>query len=404
MKRPIEHQEDLSIIKDLIGVEEDTIQKSYFPQLRQKIDELDRERTKYLSVFNNALNGILRITRSGDFYDYNPALALMLGITDGDRPYNFPRDFLNDPADFDTILQNCSGSGTITNYEVNLKKTDGMPVIISLNAHAISIDNLDIIEFFMNDITERIAASERLRQSQKMEAIGKLAGGIAHDFNNLITSITGAADMILAEEGIGGDVKDYCHLIINSSEIAADLTSKLLSFSRQKSSGKVVLPLGDVLDQSLTILERTLDKRVILIKRNTAENDLVLANKAELQNCLINMAINGSQAMPSGGNLILSLENCTLDREKILLLDPELTEGAYAVLRIKDFGQGISREHLPHIFEPFYTTKDEGKGTGLGLSTVYGIVKEHRGVILVESVIGIGTEFSIYLPLAPDSI
>jgi two-component system, cell cycle sensor histidine kinase and response regulator CckA len=399
MKKPIESQDDLSIIKELIGMEGDSIQKSYFPQLRQKIEELNREREKYLSVFNNALNGILRITRDGLFYDYNPALSLILNISDKNRSYNFISDFLAKDRDFEEMLSECSGDGVITNHMVNLVRTDNTPIIVSLNAHAIDIDGQEIIEFFMNDITERITASERLKQSQKMEAIGKLAGGISHDFNNLITSITGAADMILGDESISQDIKNYCGIIINSSEIAADLTSKLLSFSRQESAGKTVLSLSDILDQSLAILERTLDKRTRLIRKNLAGRYRVLGNKAEIQNCLINIAINGSQAMPRGGNLCLALENCRLGQEQITRLDPGMAEGEYVILRIKDNGTGISREHLPHIFEPFYTTKEEGKGTGLGLATVYGIIKEHGGVIYVESVIGVGTEFSIYLPL-----
>ncbi|MBN2627366.1 MAG: PAS domain S-box protein [Spirochaetales bacterium] len=402
MKKPIESQDDLSIIKDLIGMEGDSIQKSYFPQLQQKIEELDREREKYLSVFNNALNGILRITRDGRFYDFNPALSLILKISDKNRSYNFIKDFLSKDRDFEKLLTECSGECVITNRMVNLVRTDGKPIIVSLNAHAIDIDGQEIIEFFMNDISERVTASERLKQSQKMEAIGKLAGGISHDFNNLITSIAGAADMILGDESINKDIRDYCGIIINASEIAADLTSKLLTFSRQEGPGKTVLSLSEVLDQSLAILERTLDKRTHLIKKNLTSRDRVLGNKAELQNCLINMAINGSQAMPRGGNLCLILENCLLDHEQITRLDPDMAEGEYVILHIKDYGTGISREHLPHIFEPFYTTKEEGKGTGLGLATVYGIIKEHRGIIYVESVIGVGTEFSIYLPLYPE--
>ena len=400
MKKPIEIQTDMSIIEDLVGLKDNNIQKSYYPQLLAIIDELDREKQKYLSIFNNAVNGILRIKPNGDFFDFNPAMALILGIPKDDKSeLNLLRDFIKNRDEFHKIISDCRESSKVINDELNLRKTDGTKIIVFLNAHLINISGEEIIELFVQDITEKIQAEERLIQGQKMEAIGKLAGGIAHDFNNLLTSIMGATDMLMRGPHSEAELAEYGEIILSSSEMAVELTSKLLTFSRQESVKKTKISLEEILNLGIAILERTLNSQIIVKKEIYSRKDVIFGNKAELQNCLINLAVNSSHAMPRGGNLTISMENCFLSENDARRLDPDIKEGEYVLLSIKDTGTGIKETDLPHIFEPFYTTKEKGKGTGLGLSTVYGIIKEHKGFIQAESEWGKGTVFTIYLPL-----
>ena len=400
MKKPIEIQTDMSIIEDLVGLKGKNIQKSYYPQLLAIIDELDREKQKYLSIFNNAVNGILRIRPNGEFFDFNPAMALILGIPEDDkRGKNLLRDYIKDRDDFHKIITGCRESSQVINDELNLRKSDGTNIIVFLNAHLINIDGEEIIELFVLDMTEKIQAEERLIQGQKMEAVGKLAGGIAHDFNNLLTSIMGATDMLMNGPHSEDELREYGDIILTSSEMAVELTSKLLAFSRQESVKKTELSLGEILDLGIAILERTLNSQIILKKEIHTQNDIIFGNKAELQNCLINLAVNSSHAMPKGGNLTITLDNRHLSKEDARRLDPDIKQGDYILLSIMDTGTGIKPSDLPHIFEPFFTTKEKGKGTGLGLSTVYGIIKEHKGFIQAESEWGKGTVFTIYLPL-----
>ena len=398
MKKPIDIQTDMSIIEDLVGLKGNSIQKSYYPQLLSIIEELDREKEKYLSIFNNAVNGILRIKPDGSFFDYNPAMALILGIS-RDTDKNFIDDFILDKSEFYSIIDNCRKSNTTTNFELKLRTIDDRKIIVFLAMHLITIDNEEIFELFVQDITEKVKAEERLIQGQKMEAVGKLAGGIAHDFNNLLTSIMGATDMILNEDMDAEERKHYGNIILSSSDMAVELTSKLLAFSRQESVKKAEISLVEILDLGLAILERTINKQIILIKEINVDKDMIYGNKSELQNCLINLAVNSSHAMPNGGTLTISLDNRVLTDKAAHALDKDMQGGDFILLTIQDTGSGIKSSDLPHIFEPFFTTKKKGQGTGLGLSTVYGIIKGHGGYIQVESEWGKGTCFTIYLPL-----
>ncbi|WP_005032439.1 ATP-binding protein [Holophaga foetida] len=256
------------------------------------------------------------------------------------------------------------------------------------------------------DITEQVAAEEslrvqeeQLRQSQKMDAIGQLAGGVAHDFNNMLAGILGSAELLAEELPEDAPHRALVKTIIQASERAAELTSKLLAFSRKGKLVSTALDLHRIIQDTLGLLSRSVDKRIEIRQALNARNPQVVGDPSQLENALLNLCINARDAMPEGGVLTVETEDVRL-REP--LSDPvgfHIEAGAYVRLSVRDTGHGIPPEIRARIFEPFFTTKAEGRGTGLGLAAVYGIVKSHRGALQVESEPGQGSAFNILLPL-----
>ena len=254
----------------------------------------------------------------------------------------------------------------------------------------------------LRDITERKNAEEQLieremqlRQSQKMEALGLLAGGVAHDFNNLLTSILGFGTLALDALPEGHPAREDVREVLHSADRAAKLTSKLLAVGRKQSLQIRNIDLCKSVDGMVLLLKRTLNENIILDIQLNAGGGLVEADSGGVEQIILNLAVNARDAMPSGGTLSIETRRVTLDREYCqahVAVEP----GTYGLLIVKDSGSGMDQQVKAHIFEPFFTTKERGRGTGLGLSMVYGIVRQCRGFIEVDSQMGVGTEFRIY--------
>jgi len=251
-----------------------------------------------------------------------------------------------------------------------------------------------------HDITERQELETRLRLAQKMEAVGQLAGGIAHDFNNLLQVINGNVEFALMDPTLPEQCQQDLGEVRRAGRRAAELTSQLLAYSRQQSVQLGPVDLNQLLIQMRAMLGRSLDGNIEIDLGLGAPPPYAIADEAQLERALLNLALNARDAMPEGGEITLATGRATLSRREADLIG--LEAGAYAVIRVSDTGQGMERETLEHAFEPFYTTKDVGKGTGLGLAQVYGIVTQCAGAISVESSPGDGTTFRIYLPLAEE--
>ncbi|MBN2627478.1 MAG: hypothetical protein JXA95_12495 [Spirochaetales bacterium] len=241
-----------------------------------------------------------------------------------------------------------------------------------------------------------IQSREQLAQSRKMDAIGQLAGGVAHDFNNILTGILGAADLIHDEEHLSEQGEEYLDMIISSSRQAADLTYQLLAFGRKSKNQSERLDMHRVIKDTLFILKQTLNRNISFSTRLSAANSMVMGNKPALQNVIMNLCINGAQAMPGGGDIRIDTSSLFLDEQMCSSSDFDIVPGKYLEVGISDQGTGIPQDQLEKIFEPFFTTKR--KGSGLGLAAVYGTVKEHRGCISVISEEGKGTAFLLYFP------
>lgn len=252
----------------------------------------------------------------------------------------------------------------------------------------------------IDEVTDRIEMEQRLRQSQKMDAIGQLAGGIAHDFNNMLSGILGAADLLRLKAG--PENQHLIKIITESSERAGELIQKLLTFSRKEKIAFVPININSILNDTIDILRRTLDKRIVVQCRIEADSKTILGDRSQLQNTLLNIGINGGHAMPSGGTIAFESVSVTLDENYCQASSFDISPGQFLQITISDTGSGIAQEDLKHIFEPFFTTKQQAKGTGLGLASVYGIVQQHRGAISVNSELGKGTEFTIVLPVSEE--
>jgi len=249
----------------------------------------------------------------------------------------------------------------------------------------------------IRDITERVALEERLRQSQKMEAVGRLAGGVAHDFNNLLTVILGYTQILADSIKPGSREADSNAQIRSAADRAAGITRQLLAFSRKQVLSPRVINLNDVVMSLDSLLRRLIGEDIEVMTVPATDLGSVKADPGQIEQVIMNLALNSRDAMPQGGKLTLETENVVLDDMYASVHQP-VVPGRYVMLAVSDTGIGMSQETMTRIFEPFYTTKEVGKGTGLGLSMVYGIVKQTGGYIWVYSEPNQGTTFKIYLP------
>ena len=238
---------------------------------------------------------------------------------------------------------------------------------------------------------------EQVRQSQKMEAIGRLAGGVAHDFNNLLTVIRGHGELVVRKLAADHPMRRNLLEIGLAAERASALTHQLLAFSRKQVLQPRILDLGEIVERMSTLLQRLIGEDVELVTRRRGALGSVRADPAQMEQVIVNLAVNARDAMPEGGVLDLELANVELD-ETFAHGHPGMVPGGYVVLSVTDTGHGMDEDTKARIFEPFFTTKEAGKGTGLGLATVYGIVKQSEGFIWVYSEPGRGTTFKIHLP------
>lgn len=273
-----------------------------------------------------------------------------------------------------------------------------IPVEQVILAHRTPDGQTEFISTIAHDMRERMRAEEQLRESQKMEALGRLAGGVAHDFNNLLTVIMGEADLILSDPPDDEDLCTSIAQIRQSGERAATLTRQLLAFSRRQVLQTETISLNEVLTDIEQLLRRLIGERIQLQISLDPDLPLVRADPGQMTQVVMNLVINARDAMPEGGIIALT----TTQRSITPATEAEYTPveaGTYAVLIVRDTGQGMDEQTRDHIFEPFFTTKPRGKGTGLGLATVHGIVRQSGGKILFASQPGQGTQFTIYLPV-----
>jgi PAS domain S-box-containing protein len=300
-------------------------------------------------------------------------------------------------------LQKVLREGSIQIAEYTLLRKDGTRFTGELSAALIRDADGRPRAFIgaMRDLTERKRLEEQLRQAQKMEAIGQLAGGIAHDFNNLLTVINGYSQLLLASLEPDSALRPDLAAVLQAGERAASLMRQLLAFSRRQILEVRVLNLNEVIEGMAKMLHRIIGEDISLRLRLSGDLGNVKADPGQLEQVVVNLAVNGRDAMPGGGVLTLETANIELD-EAIAGRHVTVAPGRYVMLAISDSGTGISGEVRKHLFEPFFTTKQIGKGTGLGLATVYGIVKQSGGDINVYSEVGQGTCFKVYLPRVDD--
>ena len=249
------------------------------------------------------------------------------------------------------------------------------------------------------DVTGEYELQEQLSQSRKLDALGQLAGGVAHDFNNMLAGIMSAAELLKTRSHDATRRDRLLEIIVSSSDRAADLTRKLLTFARKGRVSSTSVPVHESIAGAIALLEHSIDKRVVIRQKLTALRDKVEGDLSDLQNVFLNLGINAAHAMPQGGELTFTSREVQIQTGDTIVTAFSLTSGPYLEIVVRDTGSGIAPQHLPRIFDPFFTTKPQGQGTGLGLTAAYGTVRQHRGSISVASELGRGTAFTILLPI-----
>jgi PAS domain S-box-containing protein len=363
---------------------------------------------RFRAMWDSAPFGATLTTLDGTIVSTNAAAEELLGYTKAELdvlPSGAITDAEGDARD--RVLLDEAVAGLRTRYDVDrrITRADGREILLHVDVAIVpDADGRPKYRLALaEDVTARTELEEQLRQAQRLEAVGRLAGGVAHDFNNLLTAISGYAELALARES--GDAETTADLdeILKASRRAAALTTQLLAFSRKQVLQPKRLNLNALVNDMHKLLRRLIGEDIELdtafVGRAAPE---VHADPGQLEQVVVNLVVNARDALKGGGRITIETSTVDIDQTSALLSHEGATPGAYAVLTVRDTGEGIAPDLLPRLFDPFFTTKPVGEGTGLGLATVYGIVRQSNGFVAVTSSSGAGASFSVYFPRLDD--
>lgn len=385
-------------LKDaIVGLGERSIRKSYYPELKAKIKDLDQQRVFFQSILNSIPDGVVVMDPSGKIRQANPALCRMFGYSNEELAGLDPSVLYEN---------NCAifrHDDFPTTWCRRFVRKDGRVFLGETLNSEIRDDQgglLGTLEL-IRDVSERLKVirqqrqlEEQLRQSQKMAAIGTLAGGIAHDFNNLLAAILGYAELALLKLPPGGALQREIRQILKAGGKASELVNQILAFSRKETTKRIPIQPGVLIKEVIKLLRGTIPSTITIRERIAATDRMILANPTQLHQVVMNLCTNAFHAMEEqGGEMTLSLESV-----RKLLREKE-EEREWIRISVADNGCGIEPATLERIFEPYFTTKPSGKGTGMGLAVVHGIVESHGGRIEVKSTVGQGTTVQVYFPV-----
>ena len=354
---------------------------------------------KFAKAFKANPSGMAITTLEGRIVDVNDAFGRTLGYARDEAIGRTTVDLglWKNAEERMRVIQRAQAYGRVQPVEIEGRTKDGAARTLLYSAELIELDGAPHVLLLTTDITERRQLEEQLRQAGKMEAVGQLAGGVAHDFNNILTAILGYADLLAADLPAADRRLEDVAEIRKAAQRAAALTRQLLAFSRKQVLEPRVLGLNELVDNMDKMLRPLLGENVELRAAPAGDLHAVRADPNQVEQVILNLAINARDAMPKGGKLTIETANVELDAE-YAAHHATVVPGHYVMLAVSDTGTGMDAATQKRIFEPFFTTKDASRGTGLGLSTVYGIVKQSGGSIWVYSEVGKGTTFKIYLP------
>ncbi len=366
--------------------------------------ELRRSEEKFRSLVESSSDVIWEINTKGEYTYISPQVETILGYRPEELIGISPFSLMH-PGESGVIeslfLKLLKGRTAFSNIETTVLHKKGHKVILETSGVAIMDASGEVTGYrgIDRDVTEKKQIQEQLNHSQKMDAIGQLAGGVAHDFNNMLTGIMGLAELLKSpQRNLDWKGHQYIDLLIQAVNRASDLTKKLLAFGRKGRLSSTAVDVHSIIDDTIAILKRTIDRKIKIIFNKDAQSAVVIGDNSALQNSIMNLGINASHAMADGGTLTITTGNIEFSRSECDSSHFDIYPGQYIEIVISDTGAGIPPGDLARIFEPFYTTKKQGEGTGLGLSAVYGTIQDHHGAIAVNSELGKGTVFRLYLP------
>ncbi len=358
-------------------------------------------------LYNNAPCGYHSLDASGTYVRVNDTELRWLGYRREEMVGKIRLPDLLTPANLESFqrqFEQVKEGGSVRDVELEMIRKDGsvLPAMISATALRDASGRFVMTRATLVDLTDRRKVEEQLRQAQKLDAVGRLAGGLAHDFNNVLTVILSASADILEKMIEGHPLREDVLAIDVAARRAAALTQQILTFSRRQQVQPRVLDLDRVIDGMEKMFRRILGEDILLARSSDGGRHRVRADPGQIEQVLLNLAVNARDAMPAGGRLSVETQSLPAgdERERALGLEP----GDHVVLTVRDNGAGMEPATVAHLFEPFFTTKERGKGTGLGLSTVYGIVKQGGGEVRVETAPGKGSAFLVCLPAASNGV
>jgi two-component system, cell cycle sensor histidine kinase and response regulator CckA len=362
---------------------------------------LTESESRYRNLFHEGISGNFLADLDGQVIEANPAFRAIVGLR-ADEPLPRLDAFVAAPAALVSLMQAIEAGGRLELSELALRSMGGRDLMALVNAAAVfdAEGKRCGMRGELIDTTERRRLEERLAQAHKMEAAGKLAGGIAHDFNNILTAILGYSNLLADELPPQGAAREDIEGIRKAAGRATNLTRQLLAFSRRQPFSPRTLDLNAAVQDTERLLRRILPEDVILSLSLSRAAASVVADPAQIEQVLLNLAFNARDAMPTGGELRISTRVAAVETPRVVGLD-SLAPGSYIVLCVDDTGAGIEPAILDKVFEPFFTTKPKERGTGLGLSSVYGIARQLGGAVGVVSEPGKGAAFSVWIPRAP---
>lgn len=358
-------------------------------------------------IGENAADMIAVVTANGERLYNSPSYQKLLGYTpeELEKTSAYEQIHPDDQPAVKLAADEAKKTGIGRRVEYRIRHKSGEWRVLESTASAVRNDDGAVEKLIIvnRDITERRHLEQQLLLSQRLEAVGKLSGGIAHDFNNILGVIIGYSEALLQKMAADDPMREAVDEIEKAGQRAAALTQQLLAFSRKQVLEPKVLELNSIVVDVEKMLRRLIGEDVDLEIIPSPTLGRVKADRGQVEQVILNLAVNARDAMPRGGHLKIETMNADLD-ENDVRLKRYVVPGHYVMLQVSDTGMGMSAEVQSHIFEPFYTTKEQGKGTGLGLATVYGVVKQSGGYIWVESEIGKGTKFQVYLPRAEGAV
>ena len=399
-KGDLSHRSSTGPAGDEIGILSETL-NTMAEALEKREDALRRSEMRFRAIIENVEDVIVILNPDGARSYVSPAMTRNLGYSNEELLAGSPQDIIH-PDDWPAVRELIANvrrfPGEVASGEARCRHKDGSWRIFRGDLCNLNdVPGVEGILVNLRDVTEQSGLESELRQAQKMELVGQLAGGVAHDFNNLLTVITGRTEFLLEAENLGGDQETDLAEIREAAGRATELTRQLLAFSRKQLLQPRVLDLNHTLAEVEPMLRRLIGEDIQI--RIVAGSNLgsITADPGQLQQILLNLALNARDAMPSGGVITFQTANQSI-RGSAGPNSTEVEPGEYIVLQVADTGTGMDAATQSRIFEPFFTTKGQGKGTGLGLSTVYGIVKQSGASISVVSAPGEGTRFTVYFP------